>query len=440
MQCTFDLTFFPIRFPRVESGVRSMPRSNMTTTQWLCCALIAAYSTAGTARQAIAQRLPCYEVAAVIQAPPVASSLTIGQSISPNGRYVVGSYLVHSLAADKAFYYDTQSGQFVPLPVLPGTFTSMAMDVNDAGQVVGRVTIPAGNKGFIYSIATGQYTLLEPINPQGVCDLTGITSDGVVSGTRSIGSKSDPVFPKTAFIWSPESGFVDLGVVDGWSTFGVDIAEDRSVAVGVGFGLAAHWWDGKQSSTVGMLPGADGLTPWGISSGHRVVGSALFIQGATSWSLPFDFHDGVLTALPVLDAVNRSCVAHSVSGQGLVVGACKPLEGPGIWLPCAWHARGVTHLRNVIGSAPGIVLGSAVSISETEHIVCAARSAGHQVTVVLAPLTDVPGDTNCDQAVDADDLIAVILYWGETSSLADVTHDGVVNADDLILVIESWTL
>jgi uncharacterized membrane protein len=390
--------------------------------------------------RAEAQPLACaYQTAEIIQAPPASTSLTFGQSISPNGRYIVGSYLVNAAGADKAFYFDMQTQQFVPLPVLPGTFTSMAMDVNDAGQIVGRVTIPAGNKGFIYSIATGQYTLLEPINPQGVCDLTGITSNGIVSGTRSIGSKGDPVFPKTAFIWSPESGFLDLGIVDGWSTFGVDIAEDGVVAVGVGFGLAAHWWDGRNAASVGTLPGSDGLTPWGIGNGHRVVGSALFIQGATSWSVPFDFHNGVLTALPVLDAVNRSCLAQAVSSDGLVVGACQTVGGPGNWLPCAWHAGGITDLRDRIQSAPGIVFGSGVGISETGRILCAARSAGRDVTVVLAPLPGVLGDTNCDEIVNTDDLIAVILDWGETSSPADVTHDGIVNVDDLILVIQSWT-
>jgi uncharacterized membrane protein len=54
------------------------------------------------------------------------------------------------VGADKAYYYDMQTQQFTPLPLLPGTFTSQAFDVNDAGQIVGKIAIPASDKGFIY--------------------------------------------------------------------------------------------------------------------------------------------------------------------------------------------------------------------------------------------------------------------------------------------------
>jgi hypothetical protein len=52
------------------------------------------------------------------------------------------------------------------------------------------------------------------------------------------------------------------------------------------------------------------------------------------------------------------------------------------------------------------------------------------------------GDTNCDGAVDVDDLIAVILNWGPCQPgvpcPADVNHDGAVDSDDLVTVILNW--
>jgi hypothetical protein len=49
-----------------------------------------------------------------------------------------------------------------------------------------------------------------------------------------------------------------------------------------------------------------------------------------------------------------------------------------------------------------------------------------------------PADTNGSGAVDVDDLIAVILDWGNTGGPADVNRDGIVDVDDLIEVILSW--
>jgi len=54
----------------------------------------------------------------------------------------------------------------------------------------------------------------------------------------------------------------------------------------------------------------------------------------------------------------------------------------------------------------------------------------------------VPGDVNCDFAVNGDDLIAVILAWGpcrKQGACPDINEDGVVDVDDLIAVILNWT-
>jgi hypothetical protein len=50
-----------------------------------------------------------------------------------------------------------------------------------------------------------------------------------------------------------------------------------------------------------------------------------------------------------------------------------------------------------------------------------------------------PADANGDGAVDADDLVTVILQWGPCEGCGgDVTGDGTVGADDLVAVIQAW--
>ncbi len=64
-------------------------------------------------------------------------------------------------------------------------------------------------------------------------------------------------------------------------------------------------------------------------------------------------------------------------------------------------------------------------------------------------LSEIPtpllGDVNGDGTVDVDDLIAVILAWGQCPTPpatggcpADVNHSGTVDVDDLIMVILNW--
>ena len=51
--------------------------------------------------------------------------------ISPNGQYVCGYY--QCIINTAAFVYDTQTRQFITIPLGPGFYDAIANDVNDAG-------------------------------------------------------------------------------------------------------------------------------------------------------------------------------------------------------------------------------------------------------------------------------------------------------------------
>jgi uncharacterized membrane protein len=395
--------------------------------------------------QAVGQPLPCqYQVTAVIQAPdgPISSSPTFGNGISPNGRYVVGSYRFDAVGADKAYYYDMQTKQFTPLPLLPGTFTSIAYDVNDAGQICGTIAIPAGDKGFIYQISTAQYTLLEPINPQGVCVATGITADGTVCGTRSIGSKGDPVFPKTAFMWSLQNGFTDLGVMDGPNSGALDIAEDGTVvgytggdSFTIGTRAFIHCQDAGTTVVI-TLPGA-------LNSAARAIGSVAHIAmtGQMQVSPPithgfiYDHEHQGFVPLGFLPGFDDTTFVEDVSASGIAVGFGRPVPGPDRGF--VWQAGVLRNLDELLPANESITLRRGNAVAPNGRIVARGSDAGHDVVMVLDPIV-VTGDAQPDCTVDVDDLISVILEWNETESPADVTGDGAVDVEDLILVIESW--
>jgi hypothetical protein len=63
------------------------------------------------------------------------------------------------------------------------------------------------------------------------------------------------------------------------------------------------------------------------------------------------------------------------------------------------------------------------------------------LAIILTPNPGLPGDFNCDQVVDVDDLLGVIKSWGITGGgPADFNGDQTVSLPDLLIVIDNWTV
>jgi hypothetical protein len=88
---------------------------------------------------------------------------------------------------------------------------------------------------------------------------------------------------------------------------------------------------------------------------------------------------------------------------------------------------------------PGVQIKAGTSIAESGRLMVDGTNQGARVVLVLDPVPVVLGNTNCDQHVDVQDLVEVILNWGPCPNCgADVDANGEVNADDLITVIVNW--
>jgi hypothetical protein len=62
---------------------------------------------------------------------------------------------------------------------------------------------------------------------------------------------------------------------------------------------------------------------------------------------------------------------------------------------------------------------------------------GYVAMLTLGPAT-CRADTNGDRVVDVDDLLALILGWGDCTPAIDVNNDGAVDVDDLVELILQW--
>jgi uncharacterized membrane protein len=407
--------------------VEMLARSNMTT-QWLCCALVALTISA---RQATAQPLACrYEVAAVLEAPTcgLGGVSTIGTAINPSGTTVVGYRFCLGTAMPWKW---TQAGGLVMLTLPPWLVEATPADVNDNNIMVGTgVGTQAGQRGWVCDLNTMTWTELMPQNPPlGWSGANAISGDNTVVGFRSIGSKGDPVNPRTAFAWSAEEGFTDLVGIPSTNGTATDIAEDRTIVGSTGgspqtTGARAVIWRTGIATILPAAPGCVNSYAMAIADGGIVV-RGRSTAGPTTFAFLFDeagYRD--LGTLPGTDIV----LAQDVDAYGTVVG----------WLVLpnsnafVWQAGLMRNLADLLpNGAPFVEQANAI----TRDGMVVASGGG---TVVLQPVRHA-GDAVPDCRVDVNDLIAVIKDWGRGNVPADVNGDDVVDVDDLIVVVLNWS-
>jgi hypothetical protein len=129
-------------------------------------------------------------------------------------------------------------------------------------------------------------------------------------------------------------------------------------------------------------------------------------------------------------------LAHEIDNQGAITGRLTvPLDGAFVWQSGLMRA-----LDGLVPPSESVTVLFAEAISPSGIIVAKANtSQAVNVTVLLEPVV-FAGDANPDCTVDVDDLISVIVQWGQHNVAADVTGDGVVDVDDFIVVVLSWSV
>jgi probable HAF family extracellular repeat protein len=153
--------------------------------------------------------------------------------------------------------------------------------------------------------------------------------------------------------------------------------------------------------------------------------------------------DGAFIDLGVIPGATISH-ALDISDAREIVGYC---EGPGTAADRAflWRDGAMTDL-SVLVPPGGIIPTSAAAINNSGQIAGGALLLPDNdgVAFRLTPaLPAIPGNTNCDEQVNADDLINVILHWNADGPVggrpADVNRDNRIDMDDLLAVLLNWS-
>ena len=366
---------------------------------------------------------------------------TVGVGWNRHGA-VVGYYTCPIWGHTEAFLWTPAEG-FVTLPRPAGVDSSIAVDVNDAGMIVGTYSGPAVFfRGFVYE--DGEYTELLPL-PGGAWSMVGaVNNAGQVTGYRSIGSKSDPVFPYNAFIWTRDDGFIDLGVMDGPVSSGSDISDAGKVVGWTGNGGSISdtfiWQDGSLSF-LGPIPGGFTSAPSAVTEDGRIVGSGrIQLKGFPVGAIrAFLWDSGAYTHLGTLPDHELSR-AHGIStGTGQIVGRSWYVDGNvNIAHGFIFQNGVITDLTALVLPDLNIEISNARTVADDGTILAIADRAA----AILTPVNPPDGDLDLDCHVGIIDFLRLLAHWGSCPEMAgcpaDINGDGVVDFLDFAILLGNW--
>jgi probable HAF family extracellular repeat protein len=215
-----------------------------------------------------------------------------------------------------------QNGTMTPLGNLPGAYQSEAYAINDIGQVVG------SNSSYAFIWQNGAIDYLRVNNgPNPATLLQGLALD-INNAGQVVGAFDIPNISAThAFLFS-HGVLTDLGILgskggykDSSFAFGIN---DLGQAVGVSIaptGDRAFLWENGVMIDLGDLPGgSDSSIAYDINDLGQVVGNSGAIGGATAFLWQND------TMVPLFDLIDPNLGwttlqdAYSINDHGQVVG------------------------------------------------------------------------------------------------------------------------
>jgi probable HAF family extracellular repeat protein len=141
--------------------------------------------------------------------PAPASELSIANAVN-NHCQVVGVAVIENVGARAVLW---QNGAMKVLGTLAGTpgATSVATDINDRGQIVGRSTSRSGlEHGFLYE--NGVFHDLGPLSEGGLSGAAGLSENGLI-----VGDATNAADVRTAVLWRNRR-IQDLGTLNPFGT------------------------------------------------------------------------------------------------------------------------------------------------------------------------------------------------------------------------------
>lgn len=342
----------------------------------------------------------------------------------------------------RAFFWPV-SGGLQPIALPTGFTDGRAFAVNAAGVTVGRMTTPGSGIPYRAFIAVaGSASDLGLLPGANTAEALSINSTNVVVGY----SQNTVAGPLRAFWWQ-NGTMSQINVTLGPASVADDINDTNQVCGWMGihpvptFGATPFVWQAGKTTPL-PLPAyalnasgeATALNDLGDACGYFFVGADPWIRRACAW-ISGQFVDlGVFPGQVISYALD-------INDAREIVGYCQPsFQGP---LTAFIWRNGVMTNLNTITQPGSPFMRVAHAINNTGQITGEGIGPENLVALLLTPAPPAhAGDTNCDNHVNVDDLLSVILSWNPQGPVggnpADLNRDNRINVDDLLAVLLHW--
>jgi hypothetical protein len=244
-------------------------------------------------------------------------------------------------------------------------------------------------------------------------------------------------------------------LVPGRSTRANGCNVDGSVIVGwqdnpFGFRQAAVWVNGIGQRIWRTYPKQPcGEAQACSADGNWVVGIGNANTNSQAWRWSQSTGVQLLGELNPADGWNA--LALGISADGNVIVGTERFSQPG-FVPLGWIWTSTGGMQNLtdyvmangVTLPAGLTLSSPLNVSGDGRTFVGIASNNQGFVVRIDPPANAPtgceGDADSDGAVDVNDLLGVILAWGECTSPCpgDFNDDGQVDVSDLLTVIIEW--
>ena len=380
---------------------------------------------------------------------PIFPSFAHATGISDNGS-MCGGYVDCAEVGHHVIWWP--NGEKTELPnSADGGIPDSPFEVNDDGQVAGRLNLPglpSPDRAFLFS--DGVTTNLGALLGHNWAEALAINNSGVVIG-NSINTATGPL---TAFVWQ-DGKMSKVPLPYGLASEAYDISDSGKICGWMGNHTAndAHAFihDLATGDTVDagiLVSGSSGSRATGITNAGTICGWSFIPCGFACYDRKgFIWSNGVVQELGVLSGTTTT-EPQAINDSNVVVGYCSD---PGA-KAFVWQDGVISALNDLIPPELNLNITLAWDINNAGQIVGEANvigSGGDRVAVRLTPIPSHIGDSDCDSDIDVDDLLGVINNWAHQSPKGstppalppcDFDHDGFVEVDDLMIVIDNWTI